>query len=123
MPAPAKLPQRTNRARRRSITPGTRRTHPRPHRPPSLLASDLSDTRTQARVRRILQGYTTGGQQSLFCCWLTAAEYRRLLYTIPPQLDPATDRLHIFRVTEQTETRLLGKAKAASMADAPLIII
>ena len=73
-------------------------------------------------MRRILQGYTTGGQQSLFCCWLSDAEYRRL-YTIPPQLDPATDRLHIFRVTEQTETRLLGKAKAASPADAPLLII
>ena len=83
-----------------------------PHRTPYLIAYDISDT----------QGYTTGGQQSLFCCWLSDAEYRRL-YTIPPQLDPATDRLHIFRVTEQTETRLLGKAKAASPADAPLLII
>lgn len=96
---------------------------PMPHRTPYLIAYDISDTRTQARVRRILQGYATGGQQSLFCCWLSDAEYRRLLYTIPPQLDPATDRLHIFRVTEQTETRLLGKAKAASPADAPLLII
>ena len=54
MPAPAKLPQRTNRARRRSITPGTRRTHPMPHRTPYLIAYDISDTRTQAHVRRIL---------------------------------------------------------------------
>ena len=87
-----------------------------PHRTPYLIAHDISNTRTQARVRRILQGYATGGQQSFFHCWLTQAEYHRLLYILPPQLDPTTDRLHIFRVTEQTETRLLGKAKTALAA-------
>ena len=50
-----------------------------PHRTPYLIAYDISDTRTQTRVRRILQGYATGGQQSLFCCWLSDAEYRRAL--------------------------------------------
>lgn len=94
-----------------------------PHRIPYLIAYDITNTRTQARVRRTLQGYATGGQQSFYHCWLTAAEYRRLLYTLPPQLDPATDRLHIFRINEQTETRLLGKAKTALAADAPPLII
>lgn len=93
-----------------------------PHRTPYLIAYDISNTRTQACVRRILQGYATGGQQSFFHCWLTQAEYHRLLYILPPQLDPTTDRLHIFRITEQTETRLLGKAKTALAADAPLLI-
>jgi len=80
-----------------------------PHRIPYLIAYDITNTRTQARVRRTLQGYATGGQQSFYHCWLTAAEYRRPLY--------------IFRINEQTETRLLGKAKTALAADAPLLII
>ena len=94
-----------------------------PHRTPYLIAYDITSVRTQARVRRILQGYATGGQQSFFHCWLTDAEYRHLLYTLPPLLDPASDRLHIFHISEQTQPRLLGKGKTAGPADAPLLII
>ena len=89
-----------------------------PHRIPYLIAYDITNTRTQARTP-----HPPGLRHRRPTILLPLLADRRLLYTLPPQLDPATDRLHIFRINEQTETRLLGKAKTALAADAPLLII
>lgn len=83
-----------------------------PRREPYIIAYDISDPKRQHRIRKLLRGYSTGGQKSLFECWLTAGEYNRIQQTLADQLHPETDRLHIFHITENTEARLLGKAKA-----------
>ena len=45
-----------------------------PYRSLYIIAYDISAPDRQRHVRRLLQGYATGGQKSLFECWLTAAE-------------------------------------------------
>ena len=92
-----------------------------PHRIPYLIAYDITNTRPQARVRRTLQGYATGGQQSFYHCWLTAAEYRRVCKIAVDNIDPDTDRLHIFHLGEKSTPRLLGKAR--QILQEPFIIM
>lgn len=92
-----------------------------PRRTPYIIAYDISCPTRQRHARELLRGYASGGQYSMFECWLTATEYRHVKNTLEQTLHPATDRLHIFRLTEQTEPRLLGKAK--TLIHAPLLVI
>lgn len=92
-----------------------------PERTPYIIAYDIGCPSRQRYARKLLRGYASGGQLSMFECWLTLAEFRYVLNVLTATLDPEMDRLHIFRLTQNTEPRLLGKAKALSHA--PLLII
>lgn len=92
-----------------------------PHRTPYIIAYDISCPKRQHRIRKLLRGYSTGGQKSLFECWLSNKELHNIQQTLRDKLQPDTDRLHIFHITEQTQARLLGKAKA--LANQTLMII
>ena len=92
-----------------------------PHREPYIIAYDISCPRRQHRARKLLRGYSTGGQKSLFECWLTQKELQNLYATLSAELQTQTDRLHIFHLTENTEARLLGKAQA--LANITLLMI
>lgn len=92
-----------------------------PYRSLYIIAYDISAPDRQRHVRRLLQGYATGGQKSLFECWLTAAEYRRVCKIAVDNIDPGTDRLHIFHLGEKSTPRLLGKA--TQILQEPFIIM
>lgn len=84
-----------------------------------LFAYDISDARIQNRVRRMLRAYAVGGQKSLFECWLTANELRKLCAVLPAML-ATNDRLHVFRLTETVPPVFFGCAK--SLAYDPFVI-
>lgn len=73
-------------------------------------AYDIGDPKRQARVRRLLQGYATGAQKSLFECWLTHDELVDLNQQITPLLD-SKDSFHYFRLPETENSLLFGLAK------------
>lgn len=92
-----------------------------PERTPYIIAYDIGCPVRQRHVRKLLRGYACGGQLSMFECWLTQAEFRHVLGVLTATLHPELDRLHIFRLTQNTEPRLLGKAK--TLSHAPLLMI
>lgn len=92
-----------------------------PERTPYIIAYDIACPVRQRKARKLLRGYASSGQKSMFECWLTRAEFRHVLGVLAATLHPEVDRLHVFRLTGQTEPRLLGRAKALSYA--PLLMI
>lgn len=75
-----------------------------------LFAYDIACPKRQAQVRRLLQGYATGSQKSLFECWLTPDERQFLCQSIHHLIDNH-DVVHTFRLPENLENQLFGCAK------------
>lgn len=92
-----------------------------PDRTPYIFAYDIGCPTRQRHARKLLRGYSHGGQQSMFECWLTPGEFRHVLAMLASTLHPEADRLHVFRLTPASDPRLLGRAKAS--LHAPLLVI
>jgi len=75
-----------------------------------LIAYDICDPRRLSRAREFLKGYSTGGQKSLFECWLTPAEHTEVVEVLRRMIDPEADRLHVFRMDGRSEPHVLGIA-------------
>jgi CRISPR-associated protein Cas2 len=75
-----------------------------------LAAYDISCNRRLRKALYILRGYASGGQKSVFECFLTAAEKRRLLEEIAEVIDPVEDRFVVMRLAGVKHIRTLGKA-------------
>jgi CRISPR-associated protein Cas2 len=75
-----------------------------------LAAYDISCSRRLRKALRVLRGYASGGQKSVFECFLTAAEKRQLLEEIAHVIDPEEDRFIVLRLAGAKQVRTLGKA-------------
>ena len=75
-----------------------------------LIAYDISDQRRLNRVRHFLKGYSTGGQKSVYECFLTDKEVRLVVSRLGDLIDPETDRIHIFALDARSRTHTLGIA-------------
>ncbi|RMH08538.1 MAG: CRISPR-associated endonuclease Cas2, partial [Nitrospirae bacterium] len=75
-----------------------------------LIAYDVSDMRRLHRVREFLKGYSTGGQKSVYECWLTPAEHQEVLATLKTLIDPQHDRVHIVVLDGRSRPHTLGIA-------------
>ena len=78
-----------------------------------LAAYDIADPKRLHRVRQVTKLFATGGQKSVFECFLTASERRELLAEACPLIDEDEDRLALLRVEERTRPVLLGIATPA----------
>lgn len=70
------------------------------------------DVSSDARLRdalKVLKGYATGRQKSVFECFLTAGEKRRLLGEVRGVLDPIEDRFLLVRLDPRGKVRVLGR--------------
>jgi CRISPR-associated protein Cas2 len=77
-----------------------------------LAAYDVSNP---ARLRQALyavKGFATGGQKSVFECFLTDAERERLLERVAAVIDPDQDRFMLLRIEAGAPVRTLGAAVA-----------
>ena len=79
-------------------------------RPLYLAAYDVADPRRLRKVRRVTTRFATGGQKSVFECFLTAAERRELIGEACSLVDEEEDRFALLRVEERTRPLLLGIA-------------
>jgi len=75
-----------------------------------LIAYDITDSNRLNTIRRILKGYSTGGQKSVFECFLTQAELDQIVSEINETIDDEKDRVHIFAMDGRSKTHTLGIA-------------
>ncbi len=75
-----------------------------------VVAYDIREPRRLARVLAIVKGYATGGQKSVWECWLDDAGLDALLGELEQVIDPEVDSLVVVRPTPPRATRTLGIA-------------
>lgn len=75
-----------------------------------LILYDITDNKRLARVRTLLKGYSTGGQKSVYECFLTEGELKAVSGRLGRLIAPAEDRLHIFQMDGRSRTHALGLA-------------
>lgn len=75
-----------------------------------LAAYDISCNRRLRKALYVLRGFASGGQKSVFECFLTPAEKARLLEQIGQVIDPVEDRFILLRLAGVSHIRTLGKA-------------
>ena len=82
-----------------------------------LAAYDVTQPSRLRRIHYVIKGYASGGQKSVFECFLTAQERTSLLRDVSDNLDESTDRFALLRVEERTQPILYGIAIPAADPD------
>lgn len=77
-----------------------------------LAAYDIADDNRLRQGLSILRDYATGGQKSVFECFLTDAEKQELLESMEQLIDPEEDRFFLLRLSQNAKTRTLGGAES-----------
>lgn len=75
-----------------------------------LIAYDICDEKRLNRVRHLLKGYSTGGQKSVYECFLTEGELDSIVEELTYLIDERFDRVHIFQVERRAKIHVLGIA-------------
>ena len=75
-----------------------------------LAAYDISCNRRLRKALYVLRSYASGGQKSVFECFLTPAEKSRLLADMQQVIDPGEDRFMLLSLAGAKHIRILGKA-------------
>jgi len=75
-----------------------------------LVAYDISNDKRLNRVRNFLKGYSTGGQKSVYECFLTDGELRYVKRKLERVIKEDEDRVHIFTMDGRSRTHALGIA-------------
>ena len=75
-----------------------------------IAAYDVASPRRMRQVHRVVKACATGGQKSVFECFLTPRERERLLVQVRRRIDEREDRFALLRVEERTAPVLLGVA-------------
>ena len=73
-----------------------------------LIAYDIRNGRRLSSLRHFLKGYSTGGQKSVYECFLTDAEYRCILRAVRDLIEEKEDRVHIFKLDGRSKPHTLG---------------
>ena len=81
-----------------------------PRRTLYIAAYDISDNRRLRRAHHVLKGYATGGQKSVFECFLSEMERRQLLADVRDVIDESEDRFILLRLEQRATLRTLGTA-------------
>ena len=61
-------------------------------------------------MRYLLKGYSTGGQKSVYECFLTDGELRDVAGKIKSMIRKDEDRVHVFTMDGRSRTHALGIA-------------
>ncbi len=78
-----------------------------------IAAYDVSDPKRLRQVRRVVKDYATGGQKSVFECFLSPKEHANLYSDVCSLMNGGEDRFALLRVEERTQPVLLGIATPA----------
>lgn len=81
-----------------------------PERKLYLAAYDIADPVRRRDVMLLVRGQATGGQLSVYECYLTAGERADLLAAVEGVLHPRQDRLFLLRLDPRSRVRALGRA-------------
>ena len=75
-----------------------------------LAAYDISCNRRLRKALYVLRGFASGGQKSVFECFLTPSEKMQLLEEISRVIDPVEDRFILLKLAGAKHIRTFGKA-------------
>lgn len=75
-----------------------------------LIAYDVCDQRRLTKVREVLKAYSTGGQKSVYECWLTPAELTDVTEALRRLIEVSEDRVHVFALDGRSKPATLGIA-------------
>ncbi|MBE0436636.1 MAG: CRISPR-associated endonuclease Cas2 [Methylomicrobium sp.] len=75
-----------------------------------LAAYDISCNKRLRKALYVLRAYASGGQKSVFECFLTPAEKCALLDEVAGVIDPVEDRFILLKLVGPKSIRTLGKA-------------
>jgi CRISPR-associated protein Cas2 len=70
---------------------------------------DISNAKRLRLALAVLKEFSTGGQKSVFECFLTPAERAELVQRVTAILDHQEDRFLLLRLDPRAEVRVLGK--------------
>jgi CRISPR-associated protein Cas2 len=74
-----------------------------------LAAYDISDDGRLRDALKVLKGYASGRQKSVFECFLTATERTRLLREVEAVIDAIDDRFLLLRLEPRGKLRVRGR--------------
>lgn len=75
-----------------------------------IAAYDIASPRRLRAALKLLKGHATGGQKSVFECFLTPAERRHLLDNMREVICPEEDRFLMVRLDPRSHVHTLGIA-------------
>ncbi len=75
-----------------------------------IVAYDICNSRRLNRARYFIKNYSTGGQKSVFECFLTENQVNNIMLTLSNIIDNNVDRVHIVVVDGRGNSHTLGIA-------------
>ena len=82
-----------------------------------LAAYDVADDGRLAAALHIVRGYATGGQKSVYECFLSRGERSELVHEMSLLLDEEDDRFMLLRLDPRARSFSLGLARPAADPD------
>ncbi len=79
-------------------------------RPLYLLAYDIKNSKRLQQALKIIKTWATGGQKSVFECYLTDADKQALLTAMKKILNTEEDRFFILRLDTRIRVHVMGMA-------------
>lgn len=75
-----------------------------------LVAYDITSEKRLRKVREFLKGYSTGGQRSVYECFLTDGELKFVTSNLKRLIFALEDRVHILQIDGRSRPHVLGIA-------------
>jgi len=75
-----------------------------------IAAYDIADPKRLRKALCAVMAYASGGQKSVFECFLTVGERRDLLAAVKDIIDPEEDRFLLLKLDARCRIHVLGKA-------------
>ncbi len=75
-----------------------------------IAAYDVSDATRLRHALHVVKNYATGGQKSVYECFLTPGERKELLSRVTGVLEPEDDRFLLIRLESRSKVQTLGIA-------------
>lgn len=85
-----------------------------------LIAYDITDQNGSIELIKV-EAFAIGGQKSFYECWLTEHEMVKFKQDINDLIEPTDDRVFIFRIPDNIEPWLFGKAELQSISPFMLV--
>jgi len=75
-----------------------------------LAAYDVADQKRTKSFLTLLRGYSSGGQKSVFECWLTQTEKAELIQMVDLIMEHDDDRFFLLTIAQRSKVKVMGKA-------------
>jgi len=75
-----------------------------------IAAYDIRNSRRLGKALKVVRGYASGGQKSVFECFLSKYEKTQLLEQIEAVIDSEEDRFFLLRLDNRCQVITLGRA-------------